>query len=140
MPIRTRKQTIAIACCCAALGTLIPVALYQIGTIKELPDPPGRLFDSPRIVTSSSAFPLGIPDAVLGFASYGSTLALLILADPPGTRTGRIARSKLLLDGALAAFNFGKQIVRYGKLCSWCTATAVATAGEVYFGLHADNQ
>lgn len=132
---RRTDRTIAIACCCAALGTLVPVALYQTGMVKELPDPPGRLFDSPGIVTSGSAFPLGIPDAILGLASYGSTLALLLVAGPPGTMSHRIARSKLLLDGALAAFNFGKQIVRYGKLCSWCTATALATAGEVHFGL-----
>ena len=33
----------AVACCCAAMATLAPVALVQLHIIKDLPDPPGRM-------------------------------------------------------------------------------------------------
>ena len=65
----------AVACCCAAMATLAPVALVQLHIIRDLPDLPGRLFDSKRVVTSKGAYHLGIPDGVLGLASYGVTLA-----------------------------------------------------------------
>ncbi len=120
----------------AALATLVPVALYQTGVISRLPDPPGRVFASARITGSKGAYPLGIPDSFPGIASYGATLTLALLA-----RRHRPARNllgpKLVLDGAVAGFNFAKQVVQYGKLCSWCTGTSLATAvtcvaGRVY--------
>jgi hypothetical protein len=34
----------------------------------------------------------------------------------------------LLGDGALASFNVVRQLTGFGKMCSWCTGTALATA------------
>ena len=64
------------AATCAAVVTLIPVVAHQIGAIDHLPDPPGSIFASDRITESKSAFPLGIPDGILGMTSYGVTLGL----------------------------------------------------------------
>ena len=75
----------AVACCCAAMATLAPVALVQLHIIRDLPDLPGRLFDSKRVVTSKGAYHLGIPDGVLGLASYGVTLATVARGDSRAT-------------------------------------------------------
>ena len=120
--------------CAIAIATLLPVAAYQLGWVKHLSDPPGDLWDSDRITGSRTAHPLGIPDALLGLASYGASLGLLIAA--PRSDTARLLLPwKLGLDGAAAAFNAGRQVVKFGKMCSWCTGTGLATAGMVCLGL-----
>jgi uncharacterized membrane protein len=122
-----------IGSCCTALVTLVPVALYQTGVIPHLPDPPLRVFDSETITTSAAAHPMGIPDALLGLASFGTTLALALLARRNGTAK-RMLGGKLALDISAAAFNASRQIVSFGKLCSWCTGTALAAGVMAYVG------
>lgn len=113
--------------------TLLPIALYQCHAIYHLPDPPGSYFDSHRITASKSAHPLGIPDSLLGLASYGTTMALVFAARR--SQTGRtLLRAKLLIDGSMAAINVTRQVVSFRKLCSWCTGTALATAVLVAAG------
>lgn len=126
-------RAVAITGCCLALGALVPVALFQGQAIDRLPDPPGRVFASERITLSAAAHPLGIPDSYLGLASYGTTLALLLLARR-SRAAERLLGAKLMGDAGLATFNMVRQVVSFGKLCSWCTATAVATALVVYGG------
>ncbi len=118
---------------CAAIATLIPVAAHQIGVIDHLPDPPGHVFASDRITDSKAAHPLGIPDGILGLCSYGATLALIAVAKRHSAAR-RLLAFKLLGDGALAGFNVGRQIVSFGRLCSWCTATALSTAVMLFAG------
>ena len=119
------RDAVMLGACCVTLATLIPVALKQTGVIDHLPDPPGRVFHSDRITESTSAHPLGIPDSLLGITSFGTTLALILLA-----KRNRSARAllggKLAADAAFASFNLVKQVVRFGQLCSWCTGTAIA--------------
>ncbi len=134
MPLSS-DRTIAITAAAAALATLVPVALYQLHAIQELPDPPGAWFDSDRITTSKSAYPLGIPDSLPGLGSYAATLTLVLTANrSPVIR--KLLQGKLLVDGGMAGFNVIRQIVSYRKLCSWCTGTAIATAALVPAGLH----
>lgn len=129
---RTEK-TLAIAACGTALGTLVAVALFQSGAIDQLPDPPSKIFDSERITLSKTAHPLGIPDSYLGLASYGTTLALLLLAGK-NKWTRRALGFKLMGDAGAASFNAVRQVAQFGKLCSWCTGTALATGVMVYAG------
>ncbi len=119
------NATMLIACG-AALATLVPVVLHQTGVVEHLPDPPVALFDSDGITESKAAHPLGIPDGVLGLASYGTTLALMIAAKE-NTRARKLLAAKLALDGGVATFNVVRQVVQFGKMCSWCTGTAIAT-------------
>ncbi len=119
--------------CCVALATLVPVALYQTGVLSQLPDPPGALFDSERITTSQAAHPFGIPDALLGLGSFGATLALILLAKRSATAR-KLLGAKLTLDASAAAFNAARQVVSFGKLCSWCTGTALAAGVMAYAG------
>ncbi len=41
---------------------------------------------------------------------------------------------KLCADGALAGYNVVRQVVSFGKLCSWCTGTAFATGVMLFAG------
>jgi hypothetical protein len=132
---RSLPQWFMIASCAAAIGTLIPVALYQSGTIKHLPDPPWWRFDSDQLAMAEGSRPLGIPDSYLGLASYGMTLGLLL---SPGRSTAmNVARhAKLGLDAAMAGTKAVGQ-VRKGRYCSWCLGTAAATAAMLWFGYRA---
>lgn len=112
--------------CGAALATLVPVALHQIGVMEHLPDPPNPLFDSDGITESKAAHPFGVPDGLLGVASYGTTLGLMIAARENSTARKLLA-AKLTIDGGVATFNVVRQVVQFGKFCSWCTGTAIAT-------------
>lgn len=91
------------------------------------------VFDSERITMSKAAHPFGIPDGLLGLVSFSATLTLAILARR--RRTARILLSaKLVLDASAAAFNAGRQIFSFGKLCSWCTGTAISAGVMAYTG------
>ncbi len=127
------NRPLLIGASCVALATLVPVGLYQLGVIQDLPDPPGSVFDSERITMSKIAHPLGIPDALLGLASFGTTLTLAILAGRSKTAK-KLLGVKLGLDASAAAFNAGRQVVKFGKLCSWCTATAISAGLMTYAG------
>lgn len=127
-------RTTALCAVGAAIGTLIPVALYQLHVTQSLPDPPGAWFNSERITQSKTAHPLGVPDSLLGLCSYGATGTLLLAAGrAPWVR--RLLVGKLVLDGSMAAFNVVRQVVSFRRLCSWCTGTALATAILVPAGL-----
>lgn len=122
-----RPDALLVAAASAALVTLFPVAAHQLGCLTHLPDPPGEFFASDRITESKAAHPLGIPDGLLGLGSYGITLSLILLArSQPKAR--RFLALKLVGDGAVAAFNVVRQVATFGKLCSWCTGTALCTA------------
>jgi uncharacterized membrane protein len=117
----------------AALVTLAPIAASQMGLLDHLPDPPSRIFDSDRITSSSLARPLGVPDSLLGIASYSATLGLILLARERSLARKLLA-AKLIGDGAAAGINTARQIVSFRKLCSWCTATAICTAVMILAG------
>ncbi len=126
-------RPLLIAASCVAIATLVPVAFYQLHVISELPDPPLHVFDSERITMSRTAHPMGIPDGLLGLASFGTTLALGLLA-----RRNNSARKllgvKLGMDASVAAFNAVRQVAEFGQLCSWCTATALSAGVMAYAG------
>lgn len=59
---------------CAAMGV---IALYQMGLIPTLPNPPIPHFNSDKVDASPEAYSrLDTPDATLGLASYATTLVL----------------------------------------------------------------
>jgi uncharacterized membrane protein len=125
--IDPRPNAWTIAAASGALLTLLPVAAHQLGVLAHLPDPPGELFASDRITESKAAHPLGIPDSLLGLCSYGITFSLILLArSQPKAR--RLLTFKLFGDGAVAAVNVVRQVTTFGKICSWCTGTALCTA------------
>ncbi len=131
--LMSKDDRLVIGSCCVALATLAPVALYQSGILPRLPDPPLRVFDSQQITTSGAAHLFGIPDGWLGLASFGTTFILAILAKRHPTAK-KLLGAKLTLDASAAAFNATRQVVSFGKLCSWCTGTALAAGVMAYGG------
>ena len=129
---RIERRNLAVACSVAMAG-LLPVALYQLRLIHHLPDPPGRYFDSERVTSSKAAHPFGIPDSLLGLASYGTTLALVTGVRETGPLR-RVLAAKLLVDSGMASINTVRQVVSLRRVCSWCMVTAVATAAMTYAG------
>lgn len=127
------NDALLLGACCTALATLAPVAMYQTGLLKRLPDPPSRFFDSDRIASSRAAHPFGVPDALLGLASFGTTLALILLSRRSPTAK-KLLGAKLTLDAAAGTVNAGRQVVSFGKLCSCCTGTAIAAGVMAYAG------
>lgn len=111
----------------AAIVTLGVVAARQLGAVQRLPDPPGKVWDSDGIVMSKMAHPAGIPDGVLGMASYGVTLGLLLVAEE-AKWLRPVAHAKVRMDAAAAATNAVRQVVVFRRMCSWCMATVVCTA------------
>jgi uncharacterized membrane protein len=112
---------------------LSAIALRQIEVVRHLPDPPGEAWDSDEIVMSKAAHLMGIPDGLLGLASYGVTMGLLASESP-------LLRPKLVCDAGVAGFNVVRQVVSFGKVCSWCMAAAVCTVPMVWFGWKAGAQ
>lgn len=134
-PVTSSKSgdVVLLAACCTTLATLVPIALYQTEVISTLPDPPWAVFDSERITESKAAHPFGVPDSLLGLASFGTTLGLILLAKrSPVAR--KLLGAKLTMDAAAGAFNAGRQVISFGKLCSWCTGTAIAAGVMAYAG------
>jgi len=126
-------HNLLIGASCVALAMLVPVALYQLGAVSTLPDPPFIVFDSEQITTSKAAHPFGIPDGLLGLASFGTTLVLALLSKRSRVAS-QLLGAKLVLDVSVAAFNASRQVVSFGKLCSWCTGTALSAAVMAYAG------
>ncbi len=124
---------VTMVACGAAMAALVPVLLHQTGRLRHLPDPPGMVFDSDGITESKMAHPLGVPDGLLGLASYGVTMGLMVAGRRPGLAQ-RLLGWKLGVDGAAAAFNVVRQVVVFRRVCSWCTGTAVATGVMVWAG------
>ena len=58
-------------------AVLAGVALYQTGILKRLPQPHWRAFDTEKVNGSAEAYSiLGVPDGLLGLASYAVTACL----------------------------------------------------------------
>ena len=128
-----RRQTALMLGATAAMGV---VALYQTGLVRHLPDPPLPGFDSDRVDASGEAYEtLKTPDATLGIASYGATLALVGMGGAERAE-GRpwiplLAAAKLAYDGAGAAWLTAEQITKHRALCFYCLLASAATWGAL---------
>lgn len=134
-PFVVRRRRIG-ALALGSMASLGVVAAYQLGLVKHLPEPPGRLFDADRVDASGEAYQaLETPDAALGLASYAATLVLA------GRRAGRSPAShplpSLLLGAKVAADAAGalaltaEQASRHRRYCSWCLASAALSLAAV---------
>src|SRR5919197_3271993 len=70
-----RRRVLALSLVASASMGLI--ALYQMGLLKHLPEPPLPRLDADKVDASPEAYRnLATPDAVLGFLSYAVTMTL----------------------------------------------------------------
>ena len=127
----------AIACrTLAAMGAMGVIALYQLGIIHRLPDPPLPGFDADKVHGSDVAYArLAMPDAALGLMSYAVTFALTAAGGQDRARTTPWLPLAL---GAKAAFDLAQagrllvlEVTRLRALSLWSLVAAGATASAV---------
>ena len=117
----------------AATASMSVVARYQLGILKDLPDPPLPQFDACKLTGSPEAYKLlETPDSILAIASYAATMTLAAMG--PSDR----ASKQPLLPVALAAkvgfdavLSAGYAIAGWREqraLCFWCLVATAATA------------
>ena len=106
------------------------ISLYQVGVIRHLPDPPGRIFDSDKVNASEKAYALGVPDGPLGLGLYAFTMA--VAAAGGSKKTGRHPLFDVLLGGAVAAGVGGalqyiyNMVRKQERACPYCLVGAAA--------------
>ncbi len=108
------------------------IGLFQMGILRDIPEPPWRDFDAKKVNGSAQAYEiLHTPDALLGALSYAGTACLAGASDPDRADTAPwipvVMGAKLLADAALAGKLTADQWTRYRAFCLWCLLSAGAT-------------
>jgi uncharacterized membrane protein len=127
--LHRRRSAATIASGGAAVSLL--VGLHQLGILKHLPDPPGRLWDSSHVTQSPAAYLLGVPDAPLAAVGFGAAVVLAsrLGASRPGQRpwVGRLFGAAALGLATGAAAYLAEMLLRQRRLCVYCLSTALAS-------------
>ncbi|HVY37635.1 MAG TPA: vitamin K epoxide reductase family protein [Polyangia bacterium] len=128
---RRRRRGWLMAIAALAAADAVVVALRQTGLIRRLPEPPGGIWDTNRVVTSPVAYAMGVPDAPLASLVY---LAMIGFAARLGRGNARRRPwSALGLAAGAAgaagggAFYLWHMLAREKKLCPYCLGTAAAS-------------
>jgi hypothetical protein len=79
--LRRRRCTVALSM--AGSASLGLIALYQLGILRCLPEPPWPHMNAEKVDASAEAYQrFSMPDAVLGVGSYAATMALAAMGGP----------------------------------------------------------
>jgi uncharacterized membrane protein len=112
------------------------VALYQLGILKRLPDPPLPHFDSERVTSSGKAYSLfETPDSVLAMGSYAATMGLAAIGAPDRARTRPVLpmamAAKVGIDAAVGLRYAYGEWSKNRRLCFWCLVASTAAVAAV---------
>ena len=96
----------------AAAGVMGFIALYQVGIIGHLPEPPLPGLDADKVDSSDEAYSyFQTPDAVLGLGSYAATVGLAAMGGKDRAETSPwmplALLAKVVADAAQAAATSG---------------------------------
>ncbi len=129
-----------LGCALGAAGAMGVIALYQLGVIDHLPDPPLPYFDSDKVDAAPQAYGwFSTPDAPLGLATYAATAVLTSMGG-----ADRFARRPWLplalavktgADAAQAAKLTRDQWTKHGAFCVWCLIAAGCSFGAAALAL-----
>jgi uncharacterized membrane protein len=127
-----RNRRCIAGLCVVGMAGLSAVAMYQMGLVKKLPELPFPVFDSEKVISSDAAYSqFGVPDGVLGIASYAITLALAAAGGADRARTDPALPLALAVkvgfDVYQAARHSASQWPEHHGFCSWCLLPAVAS-------------
>lgn len=125
-----RRRRAAAGLALAAAAAMGITALYQIGIIRRLPDPP--LFNSEKVTASDDAYAkLQTPDAFLGLASYSMTAGLAAMGPEDRAVSNPIMPlalgGKAVLDSLIAARLTWREVRKDRALCFWCMVAACSS-------------
>ncbi len=112
------------------------IALYQMGIIEHLPEPPLTGLDADKVDASTEAYAyFSTPDAVIGLGSYALTMGLAAMGgqdretNQPWIPLALAA--KVLVDAAQAGKLTVDQWTKHRAFCFWCLLAAGATFATV---------
>jgi uncharacterized membrane protein len=115
-----------------SLGSMGVLSLYQMGLVKNVPEPPLPFFSAERVDGSAQGYSiLQTPDSVLGIGSYAATLGLIAMGGKDRARQMPwlpiALAGKAVFDAAVAGKLTVDQVVKHKALCIWCVASTAAT-------------
>ena len=136
--LRRRRWVLGLSLLGTVAGQI--VALFQMGLIRRLPDPPVGPFDSTRVNASDYAYSrLQTPDAALMLVNYGVTAAL---ASAGGAdRAERNPALPLALAAktgwdAVSALRLGVEEWKENRaLCAYCQAATLVSLASFVLAL-----
>jgi len=120
----------------AASASMSVIALYQLGILRRVPEPPLRRFDSDNITGSAKTYSLlATPDAVLAMGSYAVTMTLAAMGSPDRVNEQPLLpialAAKVGIDAVVAAKYTLDEWRNHGALCFWCLLASAATFASV---------
>ena len=115
-----------------AIGSMGFIALYQMGVIKHLPEPPLSGLDADKVDGSEEAYShLQMGDAFIGLGSYAATMGLAAMGPKNRAKTQPwiplALATKAGADAAQAAKLTYDQFAKHKAACMWCLLAAAAT-------------
>ncbi len=119
-----------------AVGSMGLIALYQIGIIKHLPEPPFPGLDADKVDASPEAYArFHMPDGYLGLGSYAMTMSLAAMGGQDRARTQPWIPLALAAKVAFDTYQAGRltvdQATKEKAFCSWCLLSALSTFATV---------
>ena len=128
--LKQRRGIVALGL--AAAGSMGLIALYQMGILKHLPEPPLACFDADQVDASDEAYGhLQMGDAFLGLGSYAVTMGLAAMGATNRATTQPWIPLALLAktgaDAVQAARLTVDQWTKHKAFCFWCLLAASAT-------------
>jgi len=124
--IQNRRKIAALAI--VGLVDFSLISLFQLGYIKQLPDLPGKIFDSKKVNSSQDAVMLGVPDGVFSLCAYAGTLFLATAASRPSkySRLFDILLGGIIISQAAGgAYYLYNMAIVQKKVCVYCVAGAL---------------
>jgi len=130
-PFLGRRRAV-VGASLAAMGSLGVIALFQMGIIGHLPDPPLPRFDADAVHGSAEAYAvLATPDAVLGLGSYAVTAMLAVIGGEDRATAQPwlplALAGKVLFDLAQAGRLTLNEVTEQHALSAWSLVTTGAT-------------
>ena len=136
-----RRWVVGLSMVGAAMAQL--VALYQVGIVKRLPDPPGKLgelFDATKVDASDYAYKrLNMPDGPLMLTTYAVTASLAAAGAQDRARNTPwlpIALAAKTLYDSATALRLGREEWQENEaLCEYCQVATLASLASVALAL-----
>jgi uncharacterized membrane protein len=132
--LQRRRWLVGLSLVGTAMGGI--VALYQMGIVRRLPDPPIPLFDSSRVDASDYAYKrLETPDAFMMIANYAIT-AWLAGAGGKDRDVQRPALpiallTKVALDALITLQLTREEWAENKALCTYCQVATLASLASL---------
>ena len=131
--LQLRRKTLGLSL--LAAGAMMPIALYQMGIIRHLPEPPLPWLNADAVDAAGAAYAiLATPDALLGLGSYAITAWFASMGGEDRARTRPwiplVFAGKVVMDVATGVKLTVDQWTKHRAFCAWCllaTGASVAT-------------